>query len=93
MSKQSFRSRPSVADDLAVHLTKFIETLARAGYAPKTRHDNERLIWHFMRWAQKKGIVTADVDEGRVKAFLACPSPYWLPSPSVERNRGHAALR
>ena len=74
MSKQRFRSRPSVADDLAVHLTKFIETLASAGYAEKTRHDKERLIWHFIRWAQKKGIVTADVDEGRVKAFLACPS-------------------
>jgi hypothetical protein len=41
---------PAAADDLAVHLTEFIATLARAGYAEKTRHDKERLIKHFIRW-------------------------------------------
>ena len=37
MSKQSSRSGPAAADDLAVHLTQFIATLAKAGYAEKTR--------------------------------------------------------
>ena len=74
MSKQSSRSRPAAADDLAVHLTKFIATLAGAGYAEKTRHDKERLIKHFIRWGHKTCIAVTDVDEECVERFLACPS-------------------
>jgi integrase/recombinase XerD len=74
MSKQSSQSGPAAADDLAVHLTKFIATLARAGYAEKTRHDKKRLIQHFIRWGRKTGIAIADVDEDCVEGFLVCPS-------------------
>jgi site-specific recombinase XerD len=74
MSKQSSRSGPAAADDLAVHLTQFIATLAKAGYAEKTRHDKERLIKHFIRWGRRTGIAIADADEDRMEAFLACPS-------------------
>lgn len=74
MSKQSFQSGPAAADDLAVHLTQFIATLASAAYARKTRHDKERLINHFIRWGRKTGIAITDVDEECVEGFLASPS-------------------
>jgi site-specific recombinase XerD len=74
MSKQDSRSGPAASDALTVHLTKFIATLAGAGYAQKTRHDKERLIKYFIRWGHKTGVAIADVDEDRVEAFLACPS-------------------
>lgn len=74
MSKQSSGSRNSCAGDLAIHLTKFIATLAKAGYATGTRCGKERLIKHFIRWVRKTGIAIADIDEDHVEAFLLCPS-------------------
>ena len=49
MSKRSSRSGPGVSDVLDVHLTEFLATLAKAGYADKTRHDDGRLILPFIR--------------------------------------------
>lgn len=74
MSERSCRSGPAAADDLTVHLTEFIATLAKAGYAEKTQHDKERLIQHFMRWVREAGIAIAALDEGCVETFLAYPS-------------------
>ncbi len=74
MSKRSSRLGPAAADELAVHLTRFIATLASAGYARKTRHNKERLINYFIRWGRKTGIAITDVDEDCVERFLASPS-------------------
>jgi len=62
MFKQSFKSGATTADDLAIHLTQFIATLAKAGYAEKTRHEKVRMIKHFIRWGRETGIAMADVD-------------------------------
>jgi site-specific recombinase XerD len=74
MSERSSQSRPAVADEVEGHLTVFLETLANAGYAEKTRHDKERLIVPFIRWVREAGIAVKDVDEACVESFLACPS-------------------
>jgi site-specific recombinase XerD len=73
MSKQISQSEPAGADVLDVHLRGFIEPLANAGYAKKTRHDKQRLIAPFIRWVREAGIAVRDVDEECVDAFLACP--------------------
>jgi integrase/recombinase XerD len=74
MSERSSRSGPAVARDLDVHLTEFIATLARAGYARKTQHDKERLVGPFIRWLREAGIAVAEVNDLSIDAFLACPS-------------------
>ena len=74
MSEQSSRAGPAVEDDLDVHVTKFIATLAETGYADKTRRDKRRLIRPFIRWVRQAGIAFEGVDEACVDAFLACPS-------------------
>jgi len=75
MSEQSSTgSGSAVTDGLDVHLTEFLATLGKAGYAEKTQHDKERLVGHFIRWTRDAGIAVADVDEACVDAFLACPS-------------------
>lgn len=74
MSEQSTGSGPAAALALDVHLSKFLVTLAAAGYADKTRRDKERLIAPFVRWVRKAGFSATDVDEACVDAFLRCPS-------------------
>lgn len=74
MSKRSTRSGPARPDDLDVHLTVFLATLAKAGYAAATQHGKELLIRPFLRWVRKAGIAAAEIDESCVDAFLACPS-------------------
>ena len=74
MSEQGSPSGLAVADDLDVHLKVFVATLAKAGYAEKTRHEKERLIVPFIRWVGEEGIAVKDVDEACVGAFLACSS-------------------
>lgn len=73
MPERSSRSSAAVADDLNVHLTEFLATFARAGYAEKTRHDKERLIVPFIRWVRESDLAIIDVDEASINAFLACP--------------------
>ena len=73
MSKRSSRSG-SGPEDLGVHLTVFLATLAEAGYAAETQRGKERLIRRFLRWACKVGIAVAEIDESCVDAFLASPS-------------------
>jgi site-specific recombinase XerD len=74
MSKRSSRSRPQVADDLDAHLTEFLATLAKAGYAEKTQRDKRRLILSFIRWVRKSRIVITDLDEACIHTFLVRPS-------------------
>jgi len=74
MSERSARSRPAVPDVFDVHLTEFLASLAKAGYADKTQHDDERLILPFIRWVRRSEIPITDVDEACVDAFLARPS-------------------
>lgn len=75
MSKRSSPgSGSAVADGLDVHLTRFLATLATAGYAEKTQHDKRRLIVPFIRWARDARLAVADLDEACVGAFLARPS-------------------
>jgi hypothetical protein len=74
MSEQSARSRPAVPDVFDVHLTELLASLAKAGYADKTQHDDERLIRPFIRWVRQSEIPITDVDEACVDAFLARPS-------------------
>jgi site-specific recombinase XerD len=80
MSKRSSRSGPARPDDLDVHLTVFLATLAKVGYVAGTQHDKERLIRRFLRWVRKAAIAVTEIDESCVDAFLACPS---------RRRRGH----
>lgn len=74
MLEYSSSSGRAVADDLDLHLTRFVAGLATAGYAQKTLRDKERLIAPFIRWARGSGVTARDMDETCVGAFLACPS-------------------
>src|SRR5258706_10230594 len=72
MSKR--RSRGSgfvVADGLEVHLAGFLATLEPAGYAKTTQQDKRRLLVPFVRWAHGARLMVTDLDEGRVRSFLA----------------------
>lgn len=69
--RRSTEFESAVADELDVHLTQFIATLATAGYAPTTRHNKRRWIAPFIRWARKARLAVADLDEACVVAFLA----------------------
>lgn len=70
MSKRSSRSSPPVADGLDAHLTEFLATLVKAGYAERTQRKKRRLILPFIRWVRKSQIAIADLDEACVGAFL-----------------------
>ncbi len=65
MSERSSRSGLAVTDEVDVHLTVFLATLTKAGYAEKTQHDKERLVVPFIRWAREAGIAVADIDEAQ----------------------------
>jgi integrase/recombinase XerD len=71
MPKRSSQSRPTIADGLDVHLTEFLATVAKIGYAEKTQHDKRRAIVPFIRWVRDKRIAVTDLDETCVGAFLA----------------------
>jgi integrase/recombinase XerD len=74
MSEHSSGSEPLVAENLDLHLTRFIAGLANAGYAGKTLRDKERLVAPFIRWARDKRVAANALDETCVDAFLRCPS-------------------
>ena len=59
------------ADCLDVHLTEFLATLAKAGYAEKTQHDKRRAVVPFIRWVRDARIAIADLDEACAGVFLA----------------------
>lgn len=59
------------ADCLDVHLTEFLATLAKAGYAEKTQHDKRRAVVPFIRWVRDARIAIADLDEAGAGVFLA----------------------
>jgi len=64
----------AVGDGLDDHLAAFLELLAAAGYAEKTRHDKRRSIALFIRWVRKRQLAAADFDETWVTSFLEDPS-------------------
>ncbi|MDP7340000.1 MAG: tyrosine-type recombinase/integrase [Vicinamibacterales bacterium] len=74
MSEQSSKRISTVEAGLDDHLTAFIATLTKSGYAEKTRRDKKRLIDPFLRWVREADIDVQDVNESCVDAFLACPT-------------------
>ena len=74
MPKKSSLSKLSLVDELEAHLKTLLETLEKAGYSEKTRHDKKRLITPFIRWIGEAGIAIGDLDEASVNEFLSCPS-------------------
>ena len=67
-------SSSAIADELDLHLTEFLASLERAGYAERTRCKKRRAIAAFNRWVQEAELTTSDVDDAVVRAFLARPS-------------------
>lgn len=66
-------SAVEVEDDLDRHLSVFLATLVRVGYAEKTQRVKTRLIRPFIQWIRQSERLIADIDESSIEAFLACP--------------------
>ncbi len=93
MSKRSSRGSGFViGDGLDVHLAEFLATLAPAGYAKTTQQDKRRLVVPFVRWAHGARLTVADLDEGRVRAFLARRSRRRCKRDDMERATLHQFL-
>jgi integrase/recombinase XerD len=72
MSKKRTRRSGFAAErDLDVHVTEFLVTVAKAGYAEYTLQDKRRALVLFVRWVRDAGIAISGLDEACVTAFLA----------------------